>query len=40
MGLFLAVSGVIGATASDVQNALKEFAESRYGGFRLEEGRY
>jgi hypothetical protein len=38
MGLFLALSGVIGASANDVQAALSEFAESRSGGFQLAKG--
>lgn len=38
MGLFLAVSGVIGASASDVQEALSKFARGRSGGFQLVKG--
>jgi hypothetical protein len=38
MGLFLALSGVIGAEATDVKNALSDFAQSQNGGLELAEG--
>jgi len=38
MGLFLALSGVIGAEANDVKNALSDFVQSQNGGLDLAEG--
>lgn len=38
MGLFIALSGVIGATSDDVIEALSDFAQSQHGGFELAEG--
>ena len=38
MGLFVALSGVIGASADDVQGALKAFAASRAGSFESTAG--
>ena len=38
MGLFLAISGVIGAEANDVKNALSDFAKSQNGGLELATG--
>jgi hypothetical protein len=38
MGLFLALSGVIGAEATDVKNVLSDFAQSQNSGLELAEG--
>lgn len=38
MGLFLALSGVIGTETNDVKNALFDFAQGQNGGFQLAEG--
>lgn len=38
MGLFLALSGVINASATDVRSALSDFVKERSGGFELVPG--
>lgn len=38
MGLFLAVSGVIGASSPEVQEALRKYAQENNGVFQLEKG--
>ena len=38
MGLFLAMSGVIGAESNDVKDVLSNFAQSKSGGFELAQG--
>ena len=38
MGLFMALSGVIGAESTDVKNALSDFTQNQNGGFELAEG--
>ena len=38
MGLFLGLSGVIGAEPNDIKNVLLNFAQERGGGFELAEG--
>jgi hypothetical protein len=38
MGLFLSLSGIVGSSSKEVQDALKAYAQEKSGGFEITEG--